>query len=123
MTWWKRSPYKAVSAGSKTGSSSVEASVTAILDLPGMVEHVPGHPSHDVSHRPLPVLAAADGFRDHCALLLPVGARGHSRTGLGGIAAFGLHDVAPYVVPITTATTRALAQCSGRGRHHLVEVG
>src|SRR3954447_2986739 len=110
MTSWKWSPYNAVSTGSKTGSSSVEASVTAVLDLPGVVEHVPCHPAQHIPRRPLRVLAAAEGVCDHCALLLPGSAWGHPCACLGRVAALGFDDVAPYVVSVATAATRALAQ-------------
>src|SRR3954453_22816392 len=104
MTWWKWSPYNAVSTGSKTGSSSVEASVTAVLDLPGVVEHVPGHPAQHIPRRPLRVLAADQSLFvvqcvcDHRALLLPRSARGHPRARLRRVAALGFDDVPSYVV-------------------------
>src|SRR6478672_8019789 len=100
MTSWKRSPYSSVSTGSKTGRSSVAASVTAVLDLPGVVEHVPGHPAQHIPRRPLPILAAPEGVRDHCALLFPLCARGDPSASLGRVAALGLHHVASYVVAV-----------------------
>src|SRR3954451_14936228 len=122
MTSWKWSPYNAVSTGSKTGSSSVEASVTAVLDLPGMVEHVPGHPAQHIPRRPLSVLAPVKGRCDHCALLLPRSARGHLRARLRRVAALGFDDVPPYVVAVAPTATRALAQRHRRGRHDSVRV-
>src|SRR3954469_13928508 len=106
MTSWNRSPYNAVSTGSKTGRSSVDASVTAVLDLPGVVEHVPCHPSQYIPRRPLPVLATVEAVCDHCALLLPGSARGHPRARLRRIAALGFDDVPPYVVAVSAAATR-----------------
>src|SRR3954470_5854006 len=110
MTSWKWSPYSAVSTGSKTGRSSVDASVTAVLDLPGVVEHVPCHPPQHAPRGPLPGLAPPAGVCDHCALLLPRSARGHPRAGFRCIAALGLHDVPAYLVAVPTATTRPFAQ-------------
>src|SRR4051812_36947985 len=103
MTSWKRSPYSSVSMGSKTGKSSPAASmgaasVTAVLDLPGVVEHVPGHPAQDVPRGPGALGRASERLRDHCALLPPVGPRGHSRTRLRRVAALGFHHMASYVV-------------------------
>src|SRR3954453_13285877 len=122
MTWWKWSPYNAVSTGSKTGSSSVEASVTAVLDLPGVVEHVPGHPAQHIPRRPLPILAPTEGVRDHCALLLPVCARGHPCTRLRGVAPLCLHDVPTHVVTVAAAAARPLAQTGRRLRCYRVEM-
>src|SRR3954454_21753625 len=121
MTWWKRSPYSPVSIGSKTGRSSVEASVTAVLDLPGVVQHVPGHPAQDISRRPLAGLAAPERVRDHCALLLPRRPWGHPGAGFGRIASLRLHDVPAYVVTVATAPARPFAQLRRRTRYDLVE--
>src|SRR3954470_4639036 len=122
MTSWKWSPYSAVSTGSKTGSSSVDASVTAVLDLPGVVEHVPCHPAQHIPRRPLPVLAKPEGVCDHCALLLPGSARGHPRARLRRVAALGFDDVPSYVVAVAPAAARALAQRRRRVRHDSVQV-
>src|SRR3954452_2878133 len=122
MTSLEWSPYNAVSTGSKTGSSSVEASVTAVLDLPGVVEHVPGHPAQHIPRRPLPVLAATEGVCDHRALLLPRSARGHPRARLRRVAALGFDDVPSYVVAVAPAATRTLAQRRRCARHDSVRV-
>src|SRR3954462_14262374 len=122
MTWWKRSPYRAVSTGSKTGSSSVEASVTAVLDLPGVVEHVPCHPAQHIPRRPLRVLAAEEAVRDHCALLLPGSAWGDSCARLRCVAALGFDDMPSYVVAVTPPAARALAPRRRRVGHDRVQV-
>src|SRR3954467_1744766 len=122
MTWWKRSPYRAVSTGSKTGRSSVEASVTAVLDLPGVVEHVPCHSAQHIPRRPLRVLAAEESVCDHCALLLPRSARGHPRPRLRRVAALGFYDVPSYVVAVAPTAARALAQRGRRVRDDSVQV-
>src|SRR5436305_7126739 len=122
MTSWKWSPYNAVSTGSKTGSSSVAASVTAVLDLPGVVEHVPCHPAQHIPRRPLSVLAPAEGFCDHGALLLPGSAGGDSCARVRCVAALGFDDVPSYVVAVAPTAARALAQRRRRVGHDRVQV-
>src|SRR6202022_3263764 len=103
-----------------------------ILDLPGVIEKVPGHTAGDIAWRPS-LLAGRRGSRgrlnridDHlspCPYARPVFPPGRLRADseLRGIRRLGIDDVVRDLVAVPPAAARALAQLGRRLRDNCVE--
>src|SRR5260370_875840 len=100
----------------------------AVLDLPGVVERVPGGSPDGVGNRPpYPLRRVVDAYEDGLAkgadrrAVPPIGLLQPDSDSLR-VLHFRSEDVVEHVVAIPAAATRAFAQVGRRLRHDLVEV-
>src|SRR5947209_4458890 len=95
-------------------------SVTTIFDLPEVIDHMPGHAPERVAGVPSSSnqRLAARWLGEHGYDLAPHGCEGSlvvhvegfvSHPDLASIRSFGFDDVVPYLVAVSTATTRPFA--------------
>src|SRR6202049_4969110 len=98
------------------------ALVAAVLDLPGVVHHVPAKATSRVAHRPfLAGCPCPESIRIRRTLVSPSGPRRHVHAELAPVVAFRLAHVLDDRLAVTPTPSRSLAQSRGGGGCDVVE--
>src|SRR6266550_3869475 len=130
-TWSARRSNGGGGASSKA-KPSASFHIAAVLDLPGMVEDVPGDPAGRVPLRPAPlygwtaVRCGSQGVGDLTAKgcdrgAVPAIRSGQTQSKLSNVGRFSVEHVIGDLVTVTPSTAGTLAERCGGAAKHLVE--